>query len=147
MSHLHQAIYTLLHDDSTLGSLATGGVHDAESVGRRGLTRAALAGSNSVPIQPALYLHWPNAVPFGGGEVGVQAERVYLEVYAYQDTGYAATQAMRARVMALLHRQRVTLEEGWCFIILWRGDVTQQRDEGLGGVSMERSRYEMQVGR
>lgn len=147
MSSLHQAIYDRLSSDSTLASLATGGVHDAESVGRRGLTRAALAGSSTVPIEPALYLHWPTAVPMGGGEVGLQVERVFLEVYAYQDRGYTATGAMRERVMALLHRQQVTLDDGWCFLILWRGDVCQQHDEALGGVSMERSRYEVQVGR
>lgn len=147
MTSLYQAIYDHLSADTTLSSLATGGLYDWAQVGRRGLTRATLTANDTVPIQPALFLHWSSATPFGGGEVGVAAQRVFFEVYFYQDSGYASIDAMRQRVMTLLHRQQLALNDGWCFLILWRGDVRQQQDEALGGVSMERSRYEVHIGR
>jgi len=144
---LRAAVLARLAGDATLAALATGGIYDAEALGRPGLELADVTAGTPV-VQPCVFVRWTTEDPFGAA--AINAVRTFAEIYVYQDTGYATCQALRERVWALLHQQRVAIDEpaGWrCAAIIWAGDVTESVDESLGGASMERSRYEVHLTR
>jgi len=140
---LHQAVKTLLSGDATLAALATGGIHDPDSLGRPGLELADLCAGTPV-IHPAVFIRWTTEAPFSA--VILKARSVFAEVYFYQDQGYDTIRQMRERVFALLHQKRVPTMDApagdYLYAFVWAGDVLQQSDDSLGGASMERSRYE-----
>lgn len=121
---------------------ATGGVHDNYSVGRDGLTRKVIADNNVAPIKPAVYLNWSNGVPFGVVQRKLKAERLFVDVYFYQDDGYDVIRTMRGAVRALLEYARFDVDEGWIADIFWRGDITGMFDDELR-CCMERTSYEI----
>lgn len=135
------AICELFTDDTTLKTLATGGVFDLNALDRQGLELADL--TNGTPlVQPAIAVKVSSEVPYSGLAVG--AAQVTVDLYFYEHAGYATCEKMRARCYALLHQKRVASTEPageWLFQLQWAGDITGQNDESLGGASMERSRY------
>jgi hypothetical protein len=142
MTTLNAALRALFTGDATFMALATGGVHDPETLGRQELEIDDIRQPGTPLINPALFIRWTTDAPFG--EAVVNAHRHFVELYFFQDTGYAVTASMRQRAYALLHRQRVTFDEpasDYVFEFRWAGDIVQQQDESLGGASMERSRY------
>lgn len=141
MTTLYAATHTLLTNDATLAALATGGVHDVQSLGRQELELADITAGTPL-VKPAVFLRWTTETEFVRV---INARRVYLDIYVYQDTGYLVTAQMRDRIFTLLHQQRVTFTEpagDYLYAFVWAGDVVQQQDDTLGGASMERSRYE-----
>lgn len=148
MATMKEAVRAVLTGDATLMALATGGVHDHDTVGRRGLTRETLMTAGVVAIKPAIYINWTTEAPFGVRQATLQAERLFFEVYFYQDSGYATIVSMRKRVKALLNYQPTQYNSPaneWMHDIRWAGDLLEMKDEELGGVSMERTRYEVLV--
>jgi hypothetical protein len=145
MTTLYAAVRTALSGDGALAALATGGVHDHVTVGRKGLTRETLMTSGQVAIRPGVYLNWTTDNPWGDHDATLKAARAFVEVFFYEDAGYATIKAMRERVKALLRYNPVTYDEPggeFCHDILWRGDLTGMFDDALD-VCMERSRYEV----
>lgn len=144
MTTLREAVKAVLVGDATLTALATGGVHDMDSVGHEGLTRKTLMVSGQVEIRPGIYIVWSSVVPFGKAQATIRANRVFFEVYFYQDTGFDVCEQMRKRVKELLNYQTVTPNEPadeWCHQFIWAGDVVGVRDDRMSA-SMERSRYQ-----
>lgn len=139
---LHQAVKALLSGDVTLAALATGGIHDADSLGRNGLELADLCAGTPV-IKPAVFIRWTTEAPFSAAVL--KARSIFLELWFYQDQGYETIRQMRERAFALLHQKRVTMDTpagDYLYALVWAGDVLQQSDDSLGGASFERSRYE-----
>ncbi len=151
MTTIRAAVRARLTGDATLVALATGGIHDEDSLNNEnGLTPEALQTTNSPIIRPGIYIGWTTSDPFGVNDATLHAERAFLEVYYYQQVGYATITAMRDRVKVLLHQQRVTFDEPanqYCNAMIWAGDVLNQKDEEMAGASMERSRYEVHIRR
>ena len=143
-----EAVRAVLTGDDTLMALATGGVHDGDTLGRRGLTREDLAVDGQVQINPGIKITWTTENPFGVRQETLQAERLFFAVYFYQHSGYATIGSMRRRVRALLEYEPVQYDDPankWMHDILWRGDLLEMKDDELGGVSMENTRYEVLV--
>lgn len=149
MTTLYEAIKAVLTGDATLTAVCTGGVYDRDNVGRQGLTLATL--QNGTPlIQPSIFIKWSSENPFDAERhKTLKAERVFFEVFYYEDGGAAPTHdiclTMRLRVRQLLAYNRsveITEPSGaWCHDVIWAGDVVGLRDEALGNASMERSRF------
>lgn len=97
---------TLLEADATLLALATGGIWDWDETGRMGINRTNTPAAfvNGI-IQPCLLVKLASSVPFG--EIADDAAKLVsvremLEVWAYQDAGYATIKSMLDRVYTLL---------------------------------------------
>jgi len=148
MATMQATLKAVLTGDATLMALATGGVYDGDSVGRRGLTRETLATAGQVAIDPAIYINWVTDTPYGVRQEVLQARRVFAEIYFYQDTGYATVRAMRQRVRELLEYEPVQYDDPASERmrdIFWRGDIVERKDESLSDVSMEQSQYEILI--
>lgn len=154
MAGLHAATKTYLKADATLYTVGGTGlaknILDITDVGREGLKIDNLkaAGQSGQPkIAPSIYLNWvdenpmPNAPSAPDGSV--LAVRGFLEIYFYEHMAYTTITAMRRRVYTLLHQQRVVIDgPDYLYAFIWAGDVLEQDDPYLEGVSMERSRFE-----
>ncbi|HKI69928.1 MAG TPA: hypothetical protein VKA67_10090, partial [Verrucomicrobiae bacterium] len=64
--------------------------------------------------------------------------REMLEVWLYQDTGYASIQTMKARIHTLLHAVQLS----GTFSCRWQGDIQPPRDTDLDA-SVERMEFEI----
>ena len=145
MADFYTELKTLLKADGALGAL-TSIILDDEDVGHDGLQRKdLLASASAVSISPAIFIKGSTRVAWS--ELLFNAERIYLEIFFYEETGYTTCLAMRDRVLTLLHRQQVTFDTGFCLEMYWLSDVTNSFDEALGNVSMWRSRYEARITR
>lgn len=107
MPSLRETIRTLLTDDPTLTALVSAAhIYDAETLPRDGLSAAdapRLAGG--VRLAPHLKLRWRDAVDHQPSTRTLAPERETLEIYAYQDAGYATVEAALGRCKDLLHDQ------------------------------------------
>lgn len=146
MADLRAATKALLEGDATLGAL-TSNILDRNEVGEEGLKLANLRTGSSPVIVPSVYIKWVSENPLpnspslpDGSVVGVRA---FCEIYFYGDSNYTTITAMRRRVYGLLHQKRVTVDTDYVYAFLWRGDVLEQKDMLMGGVCVERSRYEV----
>lgn len=145
MTTFFQAVKAALIADVTLGTLTTI-IKDDDDVPQDGLKRRDLLASASSPnISPAIFIKWRTNLPFDA--LIFSEELVFFETYFYQQKGYTTCEAMRNRVLALLHQQAIQFDGGFCMEIYWVGDVRRSYDGALGGVSMERSRYEARITR
>lgn len=151
MTTLRQAVLSRLTGDATLVALATGGIDDDDSLNNQhGLTLEDITSPTSPIIQPAVFVEWVSADPFGVHDKTLHAERLFLVVYFWQDTGYGTISAMKDRVKRLLHQQRVSYDtpaNQYCYAMLWVGDVLDQKDPEMGGASLEWSRFEVHIRR
>ncbi|RMH11465.1 MAG: hypothetical protein D6698_16325 [Gammaproteobacteria bacterium] len=140
--NVYAAIKAVLSDDTTINAIATGGIHDRYSVGRNGLQRRHMADSDAAPVHPAVYLGWSNRVPFGDQQKILGADRLFVDVYFYQDSGYDIILTLRERVRTVLEYNPVAVDGAWMADIFWRGDILGQFDDGLR-CCVERSTYEI----
>ena len=150
MADLYAATKAYLKADAALvtavGSAAQ--IKDDDDVGPEGLKIEDLYGSTP-RVSNTIYLNWSTQTPISrgpqlafGASSGEQGVSVFLEVYFYQNKGYAAIEAMRKRVTKLLHQQRVSIDTDYLYNFIWRGDLLRQSDQALGGARMERTRFE-----
>jgi len=139
---LREAVKTLFEGDATFMALATGGVHDADSLGRQQLELNDITAGTPI-VQPALFIRWTGEVPFSASVL--EARSVFCELYFFDDSSYDTIRQMRERAYTLLHQQTVTFDEpssDYLYAFRWVGDVLEQTDDTLAGAFMERSRYE-----
>jgi hypothetical protein len=132
-------VKALLEADATLLATATGGVWDYDETGRLGLSRTTTpaAFDASERILPCLLVKMRSSQPTGELADGQSLSvRDHLEIWLYEDTGYAHIDTMRERVYALLQAVQLDGTHG-CF---WQGDVRGARDIELDA-SVERSDY------
>jgi len=143
MTTLRTATKALFTADTAFMALATGGVHDADSLGRDWLEIADITSGSSPVIKPALFIRWTTEAPFDASVLN--ARSLFVELYFIQDQGYTITAQMRHRAWQLLHQKRASIDSPageYLYAFVWAGDLVQQSDESLQGAAMERSRYE-----
>lgn len=143
MAELQAATLSALVADATLSALATGGVYDAQTLGRKELEISDLQVGTNPMIQPAVFIRWTTETPMPPDVIEVYD--AYCEIFFYQHEGYDIIRQMRARVYELLHRNRVTIDgpgPAYHFGFNWAGSVLESEDESLAGASMERDRYQ-----
>lgn len=149
MADLHAAVKALLATDATLLAISGfNGVLDDDNVGGEGLKESDLRGGTALYL-PTVYLNWTTETPISrgpqmgfGASSGDQGVSVFLEVFFYDEANYSDIETMRLRTTKLLHQQRVSIDTHYLYNFIWRGDVKRQFDDRLGGVRMERSRFE-----
>lgn len=134
-------VKTLLTADATLMATATGGVWTFDDTGRLGLNRTLTPGAFDATgiVKPTVLLKARGAQPdySVADDAGqVVAVRQVVEVWFYQDSGFAAIETMRDRVYRLLHAKRVA----GVFALRWDGDIRNQRDVEMDA-NVERSSY------
>ena len=135
-------VKAILEADATLLATATGGVWDYDETGRMGLSRTATpaAFDSDLRIKPCVLLKTRERVPDGAlvdDAVQLISYRQILEVWLYEDMGYAHMDTMADRIYALLHGKRLS----GTFHAAWAGEYRSgQRDLDLDA-NLERSDY------
>ena len=100
-------------DTGNLVLLATGGIWDWDETGRMGINRSntlTAAAWTSGIIKPCLLLKLASSVPFGDiadDPNKLVSVREMLEVWAYQDAGYATIKSMLDRAYTLLQGEKL----------------------------------------
>lgn len=137
------AVKTILAADSTLLTIATGGVFVPDDLGRMGLNpsnpQAANAFDSDGHIKPCIVLKIGSATPMDGlSDDGLQrvAQRERMECWFYEDNGYANIDAMRTRVFVDLQGIRLS-NGGKC---RWAFDTQPSHDIDLDAC-MQRADY------
>jgi hypothetical protein len=123
---MRDAIFDVLDGDVTLGATLTGGVYTGVEISRQGTPGAFDANGE---IEPCGLLRFSTETPIGPHD---HSARLFFSVMFYERAGYTSIEAARARVYALLHRQRVTPGSGGCWEIRHSDDVLDVEDEALG---------------
>jgi hypothetical protein len=142
MTTLRQATRALFTGDVTFMALATGGVHDVDSLGRMELELADIT-SGSPIVLPSLFIRWTTEAPFSLRVL--EARSIFFNLFFFDHSNYTVIEQLRHRAYQLLHQQRVTFDEpsgDYLYAFVWAGDVCQSSDESLQGARMERARYE-----
>lgn len=113
MPSLRQTIKTILTDDAALTALVSAAhIYDTDALPRDGLSAAAAPRlSGGVRLAPHIKLRWRDAVDHQPSARTLAPERATLELYAYQDTGYATVEAALQRCKELLHDQYLTPDD------------------------------------
>jgi hypothetical protein len=136
------AVKAILEADTTLLATATGGIWDYDETGRMGLSRTITpaAFDSAKRIKPCVLLKTRERVPDGelvDDAAQLISYRQILEVWLYEDTGYAHMDTMADRIYALLHGKRLS----GAFHAAWAGEYRSgQRDLDLDA-NLERSDY------
>lgn len=137
------AIKTILEADATLLATATGGVWDFDETGQKGLSRTLTPAAFDAAgvIKPCILIRQRSETPAGGladdAAQYVSTSQV-VELWIYQDRGYATIETMRQRCFVLLHGRQVT----GAFVVRWAGDVRSGRDIDIDAF-VERSDYQV----
>lgn len=129
------AILTLLQYDAALAGVLTGGVHRAVEISRQA-TPDAFDGNGE--LLPCALLKQETATPWGPHD---DSGRLYVVVYFYQRSGYDNIEAARKRVYDLLHRVKVTPEDGSGNYDIRHGNDLIDIEDGALNVPMAMSRY------
>lgn len=131
------AIVGLLQGDATLVGLLPGGIYDGQTVMEVARQTTPGAFDANSELRPCGIVKAETATPWGPH---AHSGRLFVQVFFYERLGYAAVEAARERVYALLHRVQVTPGTGGCYEIRHGGDVLGQEEPGLGA-AMAVSRF------
>lgn len=144
MSSSLSSAKTILEADVTLLALATGGIYDWDETGRMGINRTnstTSAAFSSGIIQPCLLLKLSVSAPFGeiaDDAAAITGARDVLQVWAYQDSGYATITSMLDRVFTLLQGQQLG-----GFVCRWLRKVQPSIRDIEMDANMEHDDYEV----
>lgn len=129
------AVLTLLQDDTALNAALTGGVHRAVEISRQA-TPDAFDGNGE--LLPCALVKQETATPWGPHD---DSGRLYVVIYFYERAGYTNIETARKRVYSLLHRAKLTPEDGsGNYDIRHGNDLIDLEDPALN-VPMAMSRY------
>lgn len=134
-------IADVLTGDATLTGYLTGGLFLARDVQEISRQNTPAAYDANQELKPCCLLRIESITPSGPHRHGAAA---YLTLWFYQRFGYASIGPARARVYALLHRQRFATGsgEGWIWEVLHANDLTEMGDQNIDA-AMEMSRYQI----
>lgn len=132
---MRQEVKDLLAMDAVLIAILTGKVYAGAEISKT-LTPGAFDDVNRV--KPCALVKLGTATSIG--PFGIGAEGEMIEIYNYEQDGYANIDAAIAREKTLLDRKAVALLAGFCYEIRWTGDVRDLVDPVLD-CSMSISRY------
>lgn len=136
---------TRMEADATLMAILTGGVYTAGELGFEGITRETAAGAFDADLylKPAALVRQRGLVPDGMVEDDVDQDtsvRQVVEVYLYQDTGYASIDLAASRLFVLFQGYQFADS----FPVKLINQIDRQRDEGaLKGRSLARLDWEV----
>ena len=142
MATLAETLKSVLLADATLTALLPGGVVDAEDLPYDG------GGVRSVPRLPDgvvaatfALIRWRSSNATGPS--AVQGELAFLEIYAYQDTGYAEVEAAMTRMKSLLNRREFVTDDRAVAYLEFVGvfGETDVKAEEFGGLSFKFIRF------
>src|SRR5688572_20943251 len=106
------AIETILEANSTLVTMATGGIHQLEDLGKLGLNRSLHPGSfTNGMVKPTIVVRQRSNTPtYDVVDEGNQiiSARAVVEIWYYEQLGYNIINAMRDLVYPLLHDKKVS---------------------------------------
>lgn len=143
MADYSTLIESMLESSIPLAALATGGIYSTDTIGRLGITRANLPGAfTNGLIKPTIVVRERSSTPTG--EITDEANQVIsmrtvVEIWLYQDTGYATIQSMKQLVYNLLQDKFITNGRGRANLV-W--EVKNQRDTTIDA-SVERMDFEI----
>lgn len=115
-----------------LVAIATGGIWDWDATGRLGINRSNAATTTAYSggiIKPCLLLKMRTDLPFGAvadDAEQVTGARAMLEVWAYQDNGYATIKSMLNKVYSLWQGKRLG-----GYVCRWAGDFELPHDTDM----------------
>lgn len=131
------AVVTVLQGDATLAATLTGGVYDGLAVGEISRQGTPDAYDSVGELLPCALVMPESAAPAGGLP---EAGREFVTVWLYAQLDYAAIEAARQRVYALLHRVKVGAAADGVFEVRHANDVLGTQAPTLG-LPMIVSRY------
>lgn len=125
-------VKAILEADTTLLAAASGGVWDAAETGPDGINRTSTTAAfdSNLVIKPCVFLKLRSSVPdyiLADDENQYVSVREMIEVWCYQNSGYATIETMRLRIYALLHAKQLA----GTFAVRWQGDIQPFRDIDL----------------
>lgn len=110
MATLRETVKETLADDPTLAAILTGGVEDSEDRGQDGGgADHAPRGVDGVTILPHAVIRWRASNLLPPQQIG--AEEGTVEVYVYDDTGYATIESAISRIKALLNDEYLQVDD------------------------------------
>lgn len=129
------SITALLQADTTLNAILTGGVHRAMEISRQATPTAY---DSRRELLPCALVKQETATPWGPHD---DSGRLYIVIWFYARSDYTTIEAARKRVYELLHRAKLTPNDGsGCYDIRHADDLLDQEEPTLG-VPMAMSRY------
>lgn len=137
---MRAAIEAVLVGDGTLMAILTGGLYTAVEISRQETPAAFDADEELLPCALLKFSTQGEFGPFA------DSSRLFFSVMFYERQGYVSIEAARARVYALLHRQRVTPATGGFWEMRQSDAVLDQVDEALN-CSLAVSRFYAVVNR
>lgn len=127
MATLRDAFKTILTDDATLTALLTGGIKDASNEPKGGFGLKDLAKElDGVRIQPFALIRWRDSVLLQPDMDVLSPEKESVEIYVYQDKGFATIESAVNRLKVLLHRQLISADDrefAYCHFEFVSGEV------------------------
>lgn len=144
MSAVRDAIKAVLAADTGAGGVATlltGGIYDWDETGRLGISRDNTATADAFDtngkVKPCALLKTRSEQPDGpiDDPAPAQSVREMLELYLYQDDGYATIESAADRAWSLLHRGWVGSQQ-----VRYTGAIRTYTDD-FGGAYLLRPTY------
>lgn len=144
MASLRDTLRLALQADATLTAILTGGIWDAATLDREGLSLADVAkDTNGVRIKPAAVLRFRGSNPTDQSDTIVGAESRFFEVWVYADSGYATIDSAIRRIKALFDLHYFTSDNEGLTYLRWAGDIGEIEAPELGNATADRSRYQI----
>lgn len=110
MSNLSDAFKAVLSGDATLVTLLPGGVFDSNDTPQdQGGADFTPRMTDGVRVKPHTIIRWRSSQEME--PVTVRAESQNVEIYIYQDTGYATIDSAVSRIKTLLHMQLINADD------------------------------------
>lgn len=138
-------VAAILAADPTLNAILTGGIFATATIGRSGITRKNTPSAFDADgyLKPCALVKERDIVPIGDVldfDAQLESARQAVEVWLYENSGYANIDAAVARVRALLMGEMLANS----FELRLALHVRRRRDEGaLAGASMERLDFQV----
>lgn len=137
MATLHSAVEAVI--EAAAGTTLTGGIYSAEEMDRGNVTLETVQRDGDGRILPFGVLRWRGDIPGGGLHI---SGRVFLEIWLYEDSGYAHIREARHAIRKALHRRYFTTDDETSVKGRWVGDLGELTADELGGASMDRVRIQ-----
>lgn len=139
MATQRDALRVYLEADPTLTGILTGGIYDASELDQNGLPDGGLLMDARGRYLPWVVIRWRTA---NATEIIRHSERRFVEVYFYDQTGYANIEAAKRQVKALLDGHPVGgADDAQMNTFHWVSDLGDFVADEYEGAAADRSTY------
>lgn len=146
MATLQDTVRLYLEGQISLTMILTGGIFDASEMDREGMDLETVRDATTKRLKPWAELRWRGSNPTGPTD-RLNAETRFLEVWLYEDMGYANIEAAKRIVKQLLHRKVFAADNYGLVWLRWAGDLGEFVADEMGGASGDRCRFELTLTR